>query len=231
MWIKSNGLTVLILIALHMLLHHVVADSRTTATIMQIIISLMTMGGKEVVRAGASTVKQWVSKWAIQQVLNWGHTTRRGHGHGEPKNGQTSQVRTKEPAKEGQSSMQDCPVGCEQSGESELAVGQPDNGERESMASGTVDRDGVESYMDYEGARPQGGTPKVVPMSHQSKGTTDLSHVTGHDWSGIFTYEGRRTNKYRSNPKRTKQYGKERYHVHEGNDTAATSPNKDGSPQ
>ena len=69
MWIKSNGLTVLILIALHMLLHHVVADSRTTATIMQIIISLMTMGGKEVVRAGASTVKQWVSKWAIQQVL------------------------------------------------------------------------------------------------------------------------------------------------------------------
>ena len=70
MWVKSNGLTVLILIALHMLLHHVVADIQTTATIMQIVVSLLTMGGKEVVKSGFGTVKQWISKWAIQQVLS-----------------------------------------------------------------------------------------------------------------------------------------------------------------
>ena len=76
--------------------------------------------------------------------------------------------------------MQDYPVCCEQAGESGLAVGRSGNSERGSLASGTVDHDGVENDMDHEDARTQGDPPTMAPILYQSNGTTGV-HVTSHD--------------------------------------------------
>ena len=68
MWIKSQGIKVLILIALHMLLHHVIKDGQTAAYAMQAIIAFVMFGNGAFERT-IDITKVSIKQWALRQAL------------------------------------------------------------------------------------------------------------------------------------------------------------------